>query len=70
MDGELTAAQRKSLDFLQCELRDGAKEIVGLERRAKAHGISIRSLACSRRILKVQIFCEAQTGTTLWRLEK
>jgi hypothetical protein len=66
---ELTPTQRKSLAFVKRELADGEpKEIVELQRKARAEGIPTRSLTFSRKMLKVAVFREGQCGRFFWKL--
>ncbi len=65
----ISPTQRKSLEFLKSELADGEpKEVVQLQMRARAKGIPTRSLAFSRKMLKVAVFREGQCGRFFWKM--
>jgi len=65
----ISPTQRKSLEFVKRELADGEpKEIVELQRKARAEGIPTRSLTFSRKMLKVAVFREGQCGRFFWKM--
>jgi hypothetical protein len=65
----ISPTQRKSLEFIKRELADGEpKEVVELQRKARAEGIPTRSLTFSRKMLKVAVFREGQCGRFFWKL--
>jgi hypothetical protein len=64
----ISPTQRKSLEFLKSELADGAKEVVELQRKAKASGVPVRSLTVSRKMLRVAVFRESQCGKFYWKM--
>jgi hypothetical protein len=68
---ELSETQRRSLAFLKSELSDGQpKEIVELQRKARAEGIPTRSLTFSRKMLKVAVFRDGQCGKYCWQMSE
>ncbi len=68
---KLSPTQRKSLDFLQNELRDGAKvSVIELQQKARAARIPLRSLTASRKLLQIEVSRDGQCGAFLWELPK
>jgi hypothetical protein len=67
---ELTLMQRKSLEWLRCELSDGVKEVTALHRAAGAARIPIRSLTFSRKLLKIEVSRNGERGAVVWSLPK
>ncbi len=66
---ELSPTQRKSLAFLKSELSDGLpREVVELQRKARAKGIPTRSLTASRKMLRIAVFRESQCGAFFWKM--
>ncbi len=66
---ELSPTQRKSLAFLKSELSDGSpREVVELQRKARAKGIPTRSLTASRKMLRIAVFRESQCGAFFWKM--
>ncbi len=67
----ISPTQRKSLEFVKKELSDGQpKEVVELQRRARAEGIPTRSLTFSRKMLPIVVFREGQCGAFYWRMSE
>ncbi len=68
---ELSPTQKKSLAFLKSELSDGSpREVVELQRKARAVGIPTRSLTFSRKMLKVAVFRDGQCGKFVWQMSE
>ena len=68
---ELSPMQKKSLAFVKKELADGEpREVVALQMKARAEGIPTRSLAFSRKMLKVAVFREGQCGRFVWQMSE
>ena len=65
---ELSLTQKRSLEFLKTELSDGAKEVVELQRKARAARIPLRSLTASRKLLQIEVSRAGQTGAFFWHL--
>ncbi|MGI8642289.1 MAG: hypothetical protein ACR2MG_20350 [Pyrinomonadaceae bacterium] len=65
---ELSAGQRKSLEFLRRELKDGAVEVIQLHRRAREARVPIRSLTSSRKLLRIKVSRVGQNGSFVWEL--
>jgi hypothetical protein len=67
----ISPTQRKSLEFLKKELSDGLpKEIVELQRKARAEGIPTRSLTFSRKMLGVAVFKDGECGKYCWQMSE
>jgi hypothetical protein len=67
----ISPTQRKSLEFVKRELADGQpKEIVELQRKARAEGIPTRSLTFSRRMLKIAVFKDGECGKYCWQMSE
>jgi len=66
---ELSATQKRSLEFLKTELSSGAKEIVELQIKARQARIPLRSLTASRKMLNVRVSRVGQTGSFIWELQ-
>ncbi len=67
-DKNFTPTQKKLLAFLKSELAGGAKEVVELQREARAAQIPIRSLTASQKMLRVAVFRESQCGKFYWQM--
>ena len=65
---ELSVTQKRSLAFLKSELSNGAKEVVELQRKARAARIPIRSLTSSRKLLRIKVSRVGQNGSFVWEL--
>jgi hypothetical protein len=67
----ISPTQRKSLEFVKRELADGQpREVVELQRKARAEGIPTRSLTFSRKLLPIVVFRESQCGKFFWRMSE
>ncbi len=65
----ISPTQRKSLEFIKRELKDGEpKEVIQLQMKARAEGIPTRSLTASRKMLRVAVFRDGQCGKFYWKL--
>jgi hypothetical protein len=65
----ISPTQRKSLEFLKKQLSDGqSREVIQLQQKARAEGISVRSLTTSRKMLRVAVFREGQCGRFFWKM--
>jgi hypothetical protein len=68
---ELSPTQKKSLAFLKSELSDGSpREVVELQRKARAARVPIRSLTFCRKLLRIKVSRVGQNGGIVWELPK
>ncbi len=65
---EISDSQRKAMRFLQIQLADGAKEVRELQTLARTQGIYPRTLTASRKMLKIEVSRNGQTGEFYWQL--